>query len=189
MKLSQYAKQVGISYRTAWDWYRTGKIKGYQVGDTIIITELDDPGKRADEIAVYARVSSPKHQLLLDSQAERLLQYCNARGYEVKHVVKEIGSGVHDNCPQLLKLLCTSSVGIIVIEHKERLMRFGFDYIQALLNQSGRRIEVMGDIGPENDELLDDMADILYRLCARLYGQRRAKRKMERIAAELQTDD
>lgn len=190
MKLSQYAKQVGISYRTAWNWYKSGKIKGYQVGDTIIITELETESKPVvGETVIYARVSSAENRDNLNSQAERLQQYCAARGYQVTQVVKEIGSGVNDNRPKLLNLLSNGNVGVIVVEHKDRLTRFGFNYIETLLNQAGRQIEIVNMRDNETTDLVEDLVAIIYSFCVRLYGQGRAKRKTERMTAELKRDD
>jgi len=74
MKLSDYARKVGITYQTAWKWYHAGKIRGYQMDTgTIIITETDDDLKPT-RIAVYARVSSSEDQDNLNAQAERLVR-------------------------------------------------------------------------------------------------------------------
>lgn len=110
MKLSTYAKQVGVSYRTAMRWFKAGRIAGYQMpSGTIIITEKQPEEKAAIErlpiVAIYARVSSAENKTNLDSQAQRLIDYCTARGYQIGAVVKEIGSGVNDSRPKLLKLL------------------------------------------------------------------------------------
>src|SRR3981081_741701 len=87
MKLSQYAKQQGISYRTALRWFRAGTIKGYQAPTgTIIVTEGETPAHPYEKVAVYARVSSAEHKENLERQGERLSQYCEARGYQVAHV-------------------------------------------------------------------------------------------------------
>ena len=89
MKLSQYAKHQGISYRTALRWFRAGTIKGYQAPTgTIIVTEGETPTRSHEKVAIYARVSSAEHRENLERQAERLSQYCEARGYEVSQVVK-----------------------------------------------------------------------------------------------------
>src|SRR5450759_5048016 len=89
MKLSQYAKHQGISYRTALRWFRSGTIKGYQApSGTIIVTEGEQPS--AEKVAIYARVSSAEHKENLERQVARLSDYCAARGYQVAQVVKEI---------------------------------------------------------------------------------------------------
>jgi putative resolvase len=186
MKLSQYAKQQGISYRTALRWFRDGTIPGYQApSGTIIVTERQQ-SQSVEKVAIYARVSSSEHRANLERQAERLSQYCTARGYQVAMVVKELGSGVNDSRPKLLSLLKDSSITRVVVEHRDRLTRFGFHYIDALFAIQGRVIEVVNPAENDKEELLADLASIIYSFCARLYGQRRAKRKTEKLVEQLQ---
>lgn len=189
MKLSQYAKQQGISYRTALRWFRDGTIPGYQApSGTIIVTERQQ-SQRVEKVAIYARVSSSEHRANLERQAERLSQYCTARGYQVAMVVKELGSGVNDSRPKLLSLLKDSSITRVVVEHRDRLTRFGFHYIDALFAIQGRVIEVVNPAENDKEELLADLASIIYSFCARLYGQRRAKRKTEKLVEQLQAPE
>ena len=146
MKLAEYAKQMGVRYETAWRWFRDGKIQGQRIGPhTIIITEgARPPGEgEPQRVAIYARVSSHEHQANLDRQAERLIGYCAAKGYQVNKVVKEIASGVNDSRPKLLSLLEDQSMTLIVVEQKDRLTRFGFRYLDTLLKSQGRSIEVV----------------------------------------------
>src|SRR5438105_10443971 len=150
MKLSQYAKQQGISYRTALRWFRDGTIQGYQApSGTIIVTERE-PAQAVQKVAIYARVSSSEHRENLERQAERLSQYCTVRGYQVTQVVKEIASGVNDSRPKLLSLLKDTSITRVVVEHRDRLTRFGFHYLETLLETTGRKVEVVNDA--ENDK-------------------------------------
>ena len=189
MKLSQYAKQQGISYRTALRWFRDGTIQGYQApSGTIIVTE-QEPVQTVHKVAIYARVSSSEHRENLERQAERLIQYCTVRGYQVALVVKEIASGVNDSRPKLLSLLKDTSITRVVVEHRDRLTRFGFHYIDTLFSVQGRAIEVVNPAENAKEELLADLASIIYSFCARLYGQRRAKRKTEKVVQELQAKE
>jgi predicted site-specific integrase-resolvase len=80
--------------------------------------------------AIYTRVSSAHHRENLERQAERLPQYGATRGYQV---VKEIASGVNASRPKLLSLLRDSASTLLVVEHKDRLTRFGFRSLEALL--------------------------------------------------------
>src|SRR5215470_11798683 len=99
MKLADYAKHMGVRYETAWRWFRDGKIQGRRVGPhTIIITEGQEElaAVTSRRVAIYTRVSSAENQGTLDSQAERLVAYSTARGYQVGKVVKEVGSGIND---------------------------------------------------------------------------------------------
>jgi putative resolvase len=145
MKLSQYARTVGVTYRTAFRWWQNGQIKGYQTpSGTIVITEGEENhSPRPEHVVIYARVSSHKQTADLERQVQRLLDYCAAKGYQVARSVKEIGSGLNDNRPKFLALLTDQSITRLVIEHKDRATRFGFRYLEALLEMQGRRLEVV----------------------------------------------
>lgn len=193
MKLSAYARQLGISYRTAWRWFKAGKIAGYQADTgTIIVTELmahNSPVPVNPKVAIYTRVSAAENKDHLEGQANRLLDYCAAKGYQVGAVVKEIASGVNDARPKLLRLLTDPSVGLIVVEHKDRLTRFGFNYIEQLLAMQGRQIEVINLAEDGKEDLIQDFVSIITSFCARLYGQGRSKRKTERMIGELRNEE
>ncbi len=140
-------------------------------------------------VAIYTRVSSHEHQANLDRQAQRLLSYCAAKGYQVHKVVKEIASGVNDNRPKLLALLEDQGITLIVVEHKDRLTRFGFRYLDTLLKGQGRLLEVVNEAENETEDLMTDLTSILYSFTARLYGRRRAKRKTDAIVRELAVEE
>jgi len=182
MKLSEYAKKYGITYRTAFRWWQNGQIKGFQKpSGTIIVTEGEDEAPVAKKVVtpvvIYARVASPKQKDHLDRQVARLEDYCAAKGYQVGRIVKEIGSGVNDRRRKFLALLSDPKTRTIVVEHQDRATRFGFRYLEVLLNQAGRSIEVANLAESNREELLQDLSSIVYAMCTRLYGQRRAKRK------------
>jgi len=111
-----------------------------------------------------------------------------ARGYQIVSVVKEVGSGVNDNRKKFLKLLTDDSWGTLVVEHKDRCTRFGFNYIETLLNQNGREIEVVNTAEDEKSDLMQDLIAIIYSFSARMYGMRRSKRKTEKIIEILETE-
>ncbi len=190
MKLSEYAKQQGISYRTAFRWWQAGQIPGYQAATgTIIVQVPQETHAVPQRVAIYARVSSHEQQANLDRQAERLISYCAAKGYQLNRVVKEVASGVNDSRPKLLALLEDQTITLIVVEHQDRLTRFGFRYLETLLQGQGRRLEVVNEAGDETEDLLADLTSIISSFCARLYGQRRAKRKTEAIVKELEAGE
>ena len=111
---------------------------------------------------------------------------CEARGYQVSQVVKEIASGVNDSRPKLLGLLKDTSITLIVVEYRDRLTRFGFHYLETLLQAQGRMIEVVNVAENDKEDLIADMVAIVYSFTARLYGQRC---KTERIVQELEAID
>lgn len=102
MKLSTYAKQKGISYRTAHRMWKRGELNGYQLPTGTII--LETPSSSVKGVVIYARVSSAENKDNLESQAERLIRYCSAKGYQITKVIKEVGSGVNDKRRKLSKL-------------------------------------------------------------------------------------
>jgi len=192
MKLSDYAKRVGIKYQTAWKHFKKGQIPGaYQLatGTIIVPDELFADKSAGQRVAVYARVSSSQNKSNLESQADRLTAYCAARGYKVHQVVKEVGSGVNDQRRKFSALLADETIGRIVVEHRDRATRFGFHYLQTLLEMQGREIEVINEAEGNKDELMQDLIAIITSFAARYYGQRRAKRKTEKLIRELEDDN
>ena len=180
-----------MTYRTAFRWWQNGQIKGYQLpSGTIVVTEGEElQTLQHGQVAIYARVSSHEHRANLERQAERLEDYCAARGYQVSKVVKEIGSGVNDNRAKFLALLEDQRITTIVVEHQARATRFGFRYLDTLLRGQGRTLEVVNLAENNREDLLADLVSIVYSFAARLYGQRRAKRKTEAIVKQLQEAD
>lgn len=186
MKLSQYAKLHSVSYQTAWNHFNNGYIKGaYKLpSGTIVIP--DDPINEDQKTVVYARVSSTQNKDNLDTQANRVVTFCNARGWTVDKIVKECGSGVNDKRPKLLSILKDPTVGRIVVEHKDRLTRFGFNYISTLFHGE---LVVVNQAGEDEADIIEDFTSIITSFCARIYGNRRSKRKSEKIIQELSNDD
>jgi len=93
---------------------------------------------------------------------------------------------VNDTRKQWLSLLKDKSINLIVVEHKDRFTRFGFNAYKVLLNNEHRDIEVVNEAENSREDLLQDLVSIITSFCARLYGQRRCKRKTEKIIKELQ---
>jgi putative resolvase len=189
MKLSDYAKTLGISYLTAWRHYKAGKIPypTEQLPTGTVIVDYD-PKKISGgikRVAIYARVSSAENKDNLDRQAERLTLGAIAKGYQIVYIVKEIGSGLNDNRKKLEKLLLKDDYDILLVEHKDRLGRFGTHYMDILLRRLGVNLEIVNLADNGRDELMQDLVAIITSFAARLYGQRRAKRKTEKIVEAL----
>ena len=121
----------------------------------------------------------------MDSQADRLLQYCNAKGYKVHDIIKEVGSGLNDDRKKLIKILKDPSITKIVVEHKDRLTRFGFNYIKILSNAE---IEVVNNVDNNEQDLMQDFVSLVTSFCARLYGRRRTRRVTEKLINSLTND-
>jgi putative resolvase len=181
MKLSQFAKRTGISYKTAWRWYKAGTLDAYQTPTGMVVVrdpQLERTG--TGRIALYARVSSADQKSDLERQVQRLRDYAAARGYQVAKEVTEIASGLNDSRPKFLKLLADPTIGTIIVEHKDRSTRFGWTYITTLMEAQGRRMEA---VFPDEtkDDLVNDFVSIITSMAACIYGRRGSKRRAERI--------
>jgi len=183
MKLSQWAKKNSYTYRGAFNVFHKGLIPNSRQleNGTIIIDDPPEP-KKDEYTVVYARVSSSENKANLDSQAERVTQFCSAKGWVVHQVVKECASGLNDKRPKLQKILGDSKVTRIVVEHKDRLTRFGFEYIKTLFD--GEMV-VINEANEEQADLMQDFVSLVTSFCARLYGHRRNKRRTEVLIKEL----
>jgi resolvase domain protein len=196
MKLPEYAKRVGVTRFTAHRWFHDGKIPGaYQlpsgliyVPDTIFDTEKPKPKGLT---VVYARVSSSEQRKTnLETQAEQLTQFAIANGWVVDKVIKEVGSGLNDERKKLTDLLRSDTkIDRIIVEHKDRLTRFGFNYLQILADKMGFEIIVVNPTMTDNEDLMQDFASIITSFCARLYSRRRAKLQAEKIIQSLRKEE
>lgn len=181
MKLSDWAKTQGISYRAAWNQFRKGQLPlpARQLPTGTIIVE--DPA-RPERTVIYARVSSHDQRSDLDGQVARCLQYANKIHLSVDSVVTEIGSGMNGSRQKLRKLLQDPTVSHIVVEHRDRLMRFGSDFVEAALAGRGAKLVVVNN-EELDDDLVQDMIAVMTSFCARLYGRRSAKNRAQKAVS------
>jgi len=181
IKLSEYARFYSIIYKTAWKRFNEGKIKGAfkdEFGNILVplINETD-----YSKCVCYARVSSNSMKENLIRQQNRLEEFASGNGYNIIKSVKEIASGMNDNRPKLNKLLNDDNWNTLIVEHKDRLTRFGFNYIKMLLESKGKKIIVINQTNEDKNDLMEDLISIIYSFSARMYGLRRKKNKKDII--------
>jgi putative resolvase len=180
MKLSDYARQIGVTYKTAYLMFKRGELDAYQLPTgTIIVNDSPTP-TIGQGVALYARVSSHEQKADAQRQLDRLRDYAAAKGYKVTAEVGEIASGLNDQRPKFSRLLTDTTVQTILVEHKDRATRFGYQYIALLLEAQGRRIEVINETDTQ-DELVDDFVALITSMAARIYGRRSSRQRAERI--------
>lgn len=158
MKLSEWAKRQGISYRTAWQWFKEGTlpVKAAQAPTGTILIDVEDHNKNDfQSVAIYARVSSADQRKDLDRQVARLVAFATDRGWVITHTVSEIGSGLNGRRPKLMKFLTNPNIKIILVEHRDRLMRFGAEYIESALEAHDRKL-VVADKAELKSDYMDD---------------------------------
>jgi predicted site-specific integrase-resolvase len=187
--LKKYAVDHGIKYRAAWNRYKAGKIPGAfkdEFGKILIKEDIPD---RPLKVACYARVSSSQNKDNLERQANRLVDYANAVGFQVALLVKEVGSGLNDQRPKLTKLLNDVELTHIIVEHKDRLTRFGFNYIENWMASRQCTIIVLNAVETDKEDLMQDFVSLVTSFVVRLYGLRRSKRKTEELIRKLSNEN
>jgi putative resolvase len=187
MKLSEWGKRQGITDKTAWRWFKAGAlpVPHTQLPSGTILVHPPEVGS-SETAALYARVSSGDQKPDLD-QLGRLTTFATSQGMAVVESVSEVGSGLNGHRPKLMKLLADRDVPVIVVDHRDRLARFGSEYIEATLAASGRKL-VEVDTGEMKDDLVQDMIDVLTSFCVRLYGRRSAKNRALKAVAATQEE-
>lgn len=190
MRLSAWARRQGVHYNTALRWVRDNKMPVPFVRTatgTIIVQELfEESGNRLDRVALYARVSGSGQKSDLEAQLGRLSVFAASKNLRVVASSGEIGSGLNGHRPKLMKLLADATIKTIVVEHRDRLMRFGVEYVEASLQAQGRRLIVVDQGEVKDDDLVQDMIEVLTSFCARLYGRRSAKNKAQKALKAVQ---
>ena len=187
MKPSAWAKANGLTDKTAWRMWRDGRlpIPAEQLPTGTVIVH-PPPAPSAEAVALYARVSSADQNADLERQLGRLADDASRERLTVIRSVSEIGSGLNGHRAKVMRLLADPAVRTIVVEHRDRLARFGAEYIEAALAAGGRKLVVV-DQAEMKDDLVQDMVDVLTSFCARLYGRRAAKNRAEKALAAAAT--
>lgn len=147
IKLSKYAQNMAITYKSAWNHFKAGKIVGAitSPSGTILVPEYEEQIKenRIKNCVIYTRVSSSENKVNLEGQANRLKEFAEKNGLRIIEIIKEVGSGVNDKRPKLTKLLEGKEWDVILVEHKDRLTRFGFNYLEIMIKKEGKEILVV----------------------------------------------
>lgn len=191
LRLAEYARRMGISRSYAYKLYQNGELEhpAKKMSRRLILVDVPADFRLAQQdptrVAIYARVSTKKQEASLAHQKLRLLEWCSKNGHKVDKIVEEIGSGLNDNRPKLRKLIQDKSIGLIVVEHQDRLARMNFKLLETALNARGCQIIVIETTQDETD-LVQDITDVLTVLCARFYGARGAKARANKLITQAQ---
>ncbi|GAB3558929.1 putative resolvase [Actinopolyspora lacussalsi] len=178
MKLKEWAREQGVSYRTALNWFHAGTlpVAARQLPTGTILVE--PPKESTGRTVAYCRVSSADQKDDLHRQAGRVAEECSKRGITLNATITEVGSGMNGGRAKLAKLLADAEVSCIVVEHRDRLARFGVEHLEAALSATGRTIVVLNNEEVAED-VVRDITEVLTSMCARLYGRRSAKKRAQ----------
>ncbi len=147
-------------------------------------------------VAIYARVSSheQKRKGDLTRQVQVAKGFCQEQGLSVKHVFKDVARGLNTRrkgLDKLVKLITRGHVDRVVITYKDRLTRFGFEYLQSFFRSYGCKLEVTQSKTRSlslQEELVEDLIAIVTSFSGRVHGLRSSsnrKRKREKSSSSL----
>ena len=190
LRPKEVCQRLGISYSTLSRWVREGKIRAiktaggkYRVPESEVRRIAEGlPLSREVRAVIYARVSSSDQRSDLERQVQYLTEYCASRGYKVVDVLSDVASGLKTNRRGLLKLfnyVVNRQVDVVVVTYRDRLTRFGFDYLDYFFKQYGVRVEVVFGEEPKDAhrELVEDLIEIVTSFAGKLYGMRSHKKR------------
>lgn len=203
-KPNEFAKLLNVSVKTLQRWdrdkvliaNRTPTNRRYYTYDQY----LEFKGLKTDnderKTVIYARVSTRNQKDDLLSQVEFLKTYANAKGVIVDEIIQDYGSGLNYNRQKwndMLNEIMENKIKTIIISHKDRFIRFGYDWYEKFCAKFNVKIVIVKNekLSP-HEELVQDIVSILHVFSCRLYGLRKYKKQIERdesIAESVQDGD
>jgi DNA binding domain, excisionase family len=161
LRPKEVCQRLGISYPTLARWVREGKIRAirtaggkYRIPESEVRRIAEGlPISKEVRAVIYARVSSPGQKGDLEGQVQYLKQYCSSRGYKVIDVLSDIASGLRADRRGLLKLLdyvVNRQVDVIVVAYRDRLTRFGLEYLEYFFSSTGSGLRPPWGRSPKN---------------------------------------
>ncbi|MFP3321269.1 MAG: IS607 family transposase [Acidilobus sp.] len=190
LRPKEACQRLGISYPTLARWVKEGRIKAirtaggkYRIPESEV-RRIAEGAPISSEVraVIYARVSSPEQKGDLEGQVQYLKQYCSSKGYRVVDVLSDVASGLKADRKGLLRLLnyvVNRQVDVVVVAYRDRLTRFGLEYLEYFFRQYGVRVEAaLGEeLRDSHQELVEDMVEVVSSLAGRLYGVRSHRRR------------
>lgn len=189
--VTEFVQRIGVSVKTLQRWDREGRLcpsrtpTNRRVYTDEHLYQVLPQGRVVERATVvYMRVSSQAQKPALANQRTVLEQFCTARGLTVTQWVSEIGGGLNFKRPKFLALvdrIVTNHVAALVIAHKDRLVRFGFDLLSHLCLAHGCELLVLNTetLSPEQ-EMVQDLMTITHCFSARLYGLRNYRKALQK---------
>ncbi len=179
---NQVYKKYGYHPKTLAEWAKEGKIEfikspgGHRRYPESAFQEASNIDDR--EVILYPRVSTRSQKDDLDNQIAFL-----GKHYPNTRLVKDLASGMNWKRKQFIKLMervAKREIKTIVVAHKDRLCRFGFEFVEWFCNLNGCEIVVINStkLSP-HEELMSDFMSIMHCFSSRLYFLRAYENKLE----------
>ena len=195
-RVQEFAERIGKSTSTLRRWDREGKLPAkrsvgghryYDESDVRKALGIESPEQDKKSV-VYCRVSSRSQLPDLKSQVEAMRQFCLGAGLAIDEWIEEIGGGMNFKRKRFLSVINRIEEGEIsklIIAHRDRLVRFGFDFFQIFAQRHGCEIVVVNQeqLSPQQ-EMVEDLMAIVHCFSSRLHGLRNYKKKIKEVAEQ-----
>ena len=197
-KPNEFAKMINRTVSTLQKWDRSGVLHAKRTTTNRRYYTMEDYTKTMNlrcglsnkpiverKDYTYSRVSSSEQSLDLKAQSDALDVFCTKNGFAIAEHLSDIGSGLNykrKNFNELMKLVERGLVDRVIIAHKDRLVRFGFEWFESFCKDHGSKIVVMNNtsLSPQK-EMTKDLLSIIHCFSPRLYGLRRYKKDLTKI--------
>lgn len=184
-RLNEFAEMINVSVKTLQRWDCDGRLVAHRnKANRRFYTQeqyeeyMGIKKTVEGKTIIYTRVSSKKQVDDLKNQVQFLREFANAKGWIIDECIEDIGSGLNYNRKkwnQLLDDCFNHKVSHIIIAHKDRFIRFGYDWFEWFLkDQCGVTITVVNNesLSPEQ-EMIQDLISIIHVFSCRIYGLRK----------------
>lgn len=193
MRIQEFANRVGVTAQTLRNYDNSGKFvakrnqggQRFYTEDDILRYQGINIKEKPRHNVIYTRVSTRNQMDDLNDQVEFLKQYCNANGFIVTEVIKDIGSGLNYKRKKwnnlLFEQVMNKEIDTIFIAYKDRFIRFGFDWFESFCNKFGTKIVIVQNetLSPE-EEVIQDLISIIHVFSCRVYGLRKYKKSINK---------
>ena len=194
LNIKEASEYLNISQETLRNWDKSGKLppiktvgghRRYQKETLDELIGIINTDEISDAVAIYARVSSheQKQKGDLDRQSQRISEYCAKKKFKVEHIIKDVGSGLSDTRAGFVKLgnlVIDKKITQVIIENKDRLTRFQYNFVEKMFGSYGVKIICIDKPDDEGDkEFINDLMMIIASFSGRLYGSRSAKHRKD----------
>jgi putative resolvase len=194
LNIKEASEYLNISQETLRNWDKSGKLppiktvgghRRYQKETLDELIGIINTDEVSDVVATYSRVSSheQKQKGDLDRQSQRISEYCAKKKFKVEYIIKDVGSGLSDTRAGFVKLsnlVIDKKITHVIIENKDRLTRFQYNFVEKMFGSYGVKIICIDKPDDEGDkEFINDLMMIIASFSGRLYGARSAKHRKD----------
>ena len=200
MKAKEVKKILGITQYTLYRYLKEGKVKlasklsktDYNYDDDSIYALIGQKAQKKNKLIIsYARVSTQNQKKQLEEQKQRIYDSCISRGLKLDKQFSDIKSGMSSDrkeFQEVLRMIIQGEVELLVIENKDRLVRFGYEILEQIFKYFGCKILVLNDILENKSyeqELTEDLISIIHYFSMKNYSHRR---KLNKLRKELESN-